>query len=349
MDGSTLPRLTIVIPTFGRPEKAIRALTYWAGRGFRVLMLDGSQTALSVPEAARDDPNMTYLHMPVPLTERLGFAANAIETDYATMGGDDDFFLPSGLLASIEFLDEHPDYVACGGQALGFDRGPFGGIRAFTRYERFRDLDISGSDARGRVMAHFSNYAPASIYAVCRRAAWCEGMALLSGREFPVYAIGETQFEFMMAYRGGIRRLPVLHWLRSHEAGPVKHQRMAGRDASLSKRLTLERIWDSAEHSELRDDFVAHTAATISATLGVSEREVASDLKDAIAAHAGHMRERKTCDAGRLPARIAGKMAKRLRRWRLPIGLRLAELRRASVSFDETEMSEFSKVIKGSK
>lgn len=74
-------RLTIVIPTFRRPDKAQRALEYGTGRGFKILMLDGSAAPLILSDRVRRDPKITYKHMPEPLSVRLGYAARSLETD----------------------------------------------------------------------------------------------------------------------------------------------------------------------------------------------------------------------------------------------------------------------------
>lgn len=324
----TANRLTLVIPTYGRPDRAARALRFWAGRGFRVLMLDGSDTPIAPPAAAAADPGITYLHMPVPLSQRLGHAAERVRTDFVSLCGDDDFLLPSALEASMRFLDAAPGHAACGGQALGFDRGPFGGVRAFLRYPRFHDLDVAQDTPRARAIAHFGRYSPAAVYAVCRTEPWGLAMRALADREFPVYAMGELQFEFLLASAGGIRRLPVLHWLRSHESAARAHAQAKGGDASLSRRLQAPQVWSDPAHAALRAEITAHTARHAAALTGFPEPQAAADFEAAMQAY--------------LHDRASGKgrgLRHGFARLRLPLGLRLRQLRARGVACDTSDVA----------
>lgn len=65
----SLSRLTIVIPSYCRPQYLRRQLDFWAGSDVSVLVIDGSPTALSddivVPK------NVSYVHDPAPFTVRM--------------------------------------------------------------------------------------------------------------------------------------------------------------------------------------------------------------------------------------------------------------------------------------
>lgn len=329
-------RLTIVIPTFRRPQKARRALEFWAGSGFDVLMLDGSESPMAMPATAQADPCITYLHMPVPLAQRFGHAADQVRTPYVTLCGDDEFLLSSALEASLRFLDTSADHVACGGQALAFDRGALGGLRAFPRYPRFRGLDIAGGAPGDRALRHFATYSPAAIYAVCRADAWGAGARLWSAPEFPVYAIGELQFEFFMAYLGGIRRLPVLHWLRSYERAGRVHQRSGGGDVSLSRALQIAQVWADPVHAALRAAIVRHTSEAVAAASGQAVGRVAADFEAAVSAYLDDQRNGQ--DAGT-------RLQRRLARLRLPLWLRLRQLRAQGIACDAEDVAAASAAV----
>lgn len=325
-DPDLLGRVTLVIPTFRRPDRARRALRFWAGRGVRVLMLDGSDRPLDLPAEAAADPGLTYLHRPEPLAQRFAFAVGAVQTEFVSLCGDDDFLLPGALAASARFLDHSPDYVACGGQALGFDRGPLGGLRAFQRYPQFRGLDLHGPRPRDRAVQHFASYSPATVYALCRAEAWRAAMRIWSDKEFPVYAIGEVQFEFLMAAMGGIRRLPVLHWLRSHERVAKAHDRAKGGDASLSRALQVPEVWADPAHAALKAEITARTAAHVAAATGLSQAEAAADFEAAMAAYLA-------------PRPKPGRLQRRLERLRLPLGLRLLQMRGQGITWAPADLA----------
>lgn len=340
MSNPPQPRLTVVIPTYQRPEKARRALEYWVGKGFRILMLDGSDTPLDLPEAMRDHPDLVYLHRPEGLSARLMHAAAMVDTDYSCLCGDDEFLLPSALRESIDFLDRNPGYAACGGQTLGFSRGWTGRPRAFVKYEGFLGFDLNETTPRDRALRYLVGYLPASIYAVCRTTLWSQGMRLQGGRDFAVYAIGEILFEFLMAYGGGIRRLAVLHWLRSYETDRRQHQRKSGQDAWLSRNLTIQQVWQDDAHAALRAGIVAHVAATMAPWFDRPEDALARDFDDAITVYC---RDQQRPRQGTALQRLRRKLGKRLDRWPLPFGLRAWMLRRQGIACAPGDLAEVLK------
>lgn len=341
MKPDPLSRLTIVIPTYKRPLKALRAMRFWANRQVRVLILDGCDDAMDLPADIASAANIEYVHQPTALSERLAFAASHVTSDYVALCGDDDFHLPSSLIAAIRFLDEHPDYVACGGQMLGFTEPNIFMAMAFEKYELFRSLDFSEDDPGERARAYFKNYTPASIYGVCRRDAWCDGMLLWGKREFPVYVIGELQFEFSAIYRGKVKRLPVLQWLRSAKLGHGDvHSRRKGKDRSLSKEIRLERHWNDQSEQGLKTQIIRYTAREISEKTGLDEAQIAKDFESALSAYVELRRKFKLPGRKAIVASLAVKLSKRLNRLRLPIRLRLALLSRRGVSFDRSEVMD---------
>lgn len=338
-------RVTIVIPTFRREAKALRALSFWAGQGFRVLMLDGSEKPLTLPAAAVDDPDITYMHLPIPLSERLGHAAGEITTDFTVLCGDDDFMLPTALDRCAEFLDGHPDYAACGGQTLGFSKGAGGQLRAFVRYPGFLGFDNNHATPSDRIQAHFGSYLPASVYALCRTKVWVASMQLWSRHEFPVYAIGELQFEFRVALAGKVRRLPVLHWLRSHEVAQKGHQRAGKADVSLSRRLTVPIVWQEPDHAGLRNEIVATTAGVVADQTGRHQADIAADFEAAIAAYLGNLQAASEKGSGR--RRLRNRLSKAWARARLPFGFRIRQLRRLGVDCPAGDLARVRAAMRG--
>jgi glycosyltransferase domain-containing protein len=342
MQSDLLTRLTIVIPTYQRPLKALRAMRFWANKQVKVLVLDGCDEAMDLPDDIRAAQNIEYLHQPKALNERLAFAASCVTSDYVALCGDDDFHLPSSLDAAIRFLDAHPDYSACGGQMLGFTEPHFLRALAFEKYELFRELDFLQDDPRARAMAYFRNYTPASIYSVCRKDVWCDGMMLWGKREFPVYVIGELQFEFNAVYRGKIKRLPILQWLRSAKLGHGEvHSRRTGKDLSLSKATRLEKIWGDQSELGLKMQIVQYTAKEISERTGLIDSRIGRDFESALSLYVERRKKKFQLLYPRdIAERLVAKLQKRITRLKLPIELRLAMLDRRSVSFDKSEVMD---------
>jgi len=341
MQSDPLTRLTVVIPTYQRPLKALRAMRFWANQQVNVLVLDGCDEAMDLPDDIRAAQNIEYLHQPKALSERLSFAASYITSDYVVLCGDDDFHLQSSLGAAIRFLDAHPDYIACGGQMLGFTEPHFCRAMAFEKYELFRELDFSQDNPRDRAMAYFRNYTPATVYSVCRKDVWCDGMMLWGKREFPVYVIGELQFEFNAVYRGKVKRLPMLQWLRSAKVGHGDvHSRRDGKDLSLSKAIRLEKQWSDQSELGLKMQIVQYTAKEISERTGLVDSRIRCDLESALSLYVESRKKFQFLRQKNRAARLAAKLRKIGNRLKLPIGLRLALLNRRGVSFDKSEVMD---------
>ncbi|SVB32447.1 uncharacterized protein METZ01_LOCUS185301, partial [marine metagenome] len=121
-----LDRLTVVVPSFGRPEFVLRQFVYWSGTAARLLILDGSPDPIpeSVQEEVDARTELDYIHRSAPswlgLTERLHEARDLIRTEYTVFGCEDEFFLLRGLAEAIGVLDDNPSIVACMGQSLSF-------------------------------------------------------------------------------------------------------------------------------------------------------------------------------------------------------------------------------------
>jgi hypothetical protein len=114
-----LDRLTVVVPSFGRPEFILRQLVYWSGTSAHLLILDGSPDPIpeSVREVVDARRELDYLHRPVGLQERLHEARDLIRTEYTVMGGDDEFLLRGGLADAVGILDLEQTLVASMGQS----------------------------------------------------------------------------------------------------------------------------------------------------------------------------------------------------------------------------------------
>jgi hypothetical protein len=250
------------------------------------------------------------------------------------------------LQACVDFLDANADYAACGGQALGFD-SRFG-LRAFIRYEKFRTFDLSQDDAARRTMAYFADLSPASVYSVCRTPFWAEGMQLWSQLEFPVYAIGEVQFEFQMASRGKIRRLPILHWLRSHERPHGSHARLKGQDKSLSKALLIPDLWTSTAEASLKADVLEKTAALSAQFQGRPISEVYAEFDAAVTAYVdliAPLPQDAQARRGTWLDRSAAKLRKRLNRLRLPYAIRLSQLEREGIMCSREGVAQIAALV----
>src|SRR5574337_94950 len=96
---SLLSKLTLVIPTYNRQRYVLRNMRYWSGSTVTVHVLDGSERPIPAEEMVGLAATINYHHLPISWLNRLGKVANLVQTEYAALLGDDEFFLPNALQA----------------------------------------------------------------------------------------------------------------------------------------------------------------------------------------------------------------------------------------------------------
>lgn len=276
-----LEKLTVVIPTYEKPQVLRRALNYWSGRGVAVLVLDGSRSGIPWYRRLRLGRRIRYVHMPISLHERLAVAGTMVKTPYTVLSGDDEFHLPSGLAAAIRLLEANGNLVACMGRAVAFSTDEAGCVLGSEAYAGFAEHRVDAETPRERMIQHMADYWPTQIYSVTRTPVWRAAMDVASRVEVPFYASGELKFELAVAHFGCSRSVPVLQWLRSREKATTTRSN----DASLQRVNRLHEIWARPEFSGLVSQFVDTTAESLADVAGVSVAELREDISAAAGAY----------------------------------------------------------------
>lgn len=123
-------QLTILLTLKDRAPFTQRWLRYAVAQQLscRVLIADGSRDDAAAPLVAtaraagldvervrypRDDSYADYF-------AKVADALSRTTTPFVVLADNDDFFIPGGLARAVEFLQAHPDHVACGGQCALF-------------------------------------------------------------------------------------------------------------------------------------------------------------------------------------------------------------------------------------
>ena len=171
--------VTLMVPTMNRPEFVIRMLRHYRRLGFkgRIAIGDSSKPEL-VERTRRAIPDLggaldvVHLEMPgLGLAACLQQLANRLDTPYATILPDDDFVVPGSLERCIQFLEQHPDYVAAHGAGLTVtldSNGLYGNVVFCAPYPQ----PVSEADrASDRLRDHLGRY-QVSLFSVHRAASW---------------------------------------------------------------------------------------------------------------------------------------------------------------------------------
>ncbi|WP_312518823.1 TIGR00180 family glycosyltransferase [Anaerospora sp.] len=127
--------ITILIPTYKRPQLLKRAITYYGSLnseelGIRLVILDASPQNIKsqIADFIKDMPqdrvcmpcfteNADISHVFLRLHEGL----QKVETEFCAISADDDFLLQEGLEESVEFLEQYSDYFAATGKCYAFN------------------------------------------------------------------------------------------------------------------------------------------------------------------------------------------------------------------------------------
>ena len=224
---SDLKNLTLVVPTYMRPLYARRVVDFWKDTGVHLHVLDGSPEASMSGSVFGEYNRVHYHHMPntPSSSERWLYASEVVDTPYAALMADDDFFVPSGLRECIDQMDSDNSLVGCFGKTLYF----FYQGGQILAHETYLDRQYTRSDGnsaleRVRLLNNYGdNKISAMIYGIFRAEAWKQVMRSSFGQQFHPPAVPESIFRILMPYFGEVRILDVLYWLRSGEVGSSPH------------------------------------------------------------------------------------------------------------------------------
>jgi glycosyltransferase domain-containing protein len=216
-----LSRLTVVIPTISRPEFVKRQITFWSQFDAQVRILDGAATAIDLSQFGQIPRNVQYFHEPQKFNERLSNAWKHVDTEFACLLPDDEFFLPSGLIASLEHLDKNPTVTGCVGKVLMFfvDQGRF---LTYQDYEYWKDFATDSVTAESRVQEVLPpNKVHKVQFAVLRSPIWKEIFTSSYGDFYSTGYLYERMLNLHSAVLGRTVVLDELTWMRSMENPPL--------------------------------------------------------------------------------------------------------------------------------
>jgi glycosyltransferase domain-containing protein len=214
------PLLTVVIPTYNRPDVLIGTLRLLQSSfaSVPIIVADGSddERAKKNAECKQLGQNVSYFHLPIgseaPIKNyfrRVMSALDQLTTPYVVFCGDDDIIVPDNALRSVKFLEDNKDYVACHGSYLLF-RYDQDTIRIENNAPVRHSID--SEEVGGRLMQLFSGY-EANYYAVFRASVQRKLLILCEQAEMPLWP--EIFHSAAAAIEGKIKRLNNIYCLRN--------------------------------------------------------------------------------------------------------------------------------------
>jgi glycosyltransferase domain-containing protein len=216
-----LSRITVIVPTYERPNSVRRQFEYWDGRGAKVFILDGSKNPSQWATLQPQDGNVQYLHSGGTFNERRASAAQFITTEFAILLPDDEFHLEAGLVDCVDYLDSHQNVVGCAGRSLGFfvEQNEF---RAFLNHEDWLSFPLDSDTVQKRLdFALPPNKAHKVEFSLFRAAVWKE---IFSESYSDYYSCGFTYERLLNLHSAVIGRTDLIDsvlWMQSLENPPI--------------------------------------------------------------------------------------------------------------------------------
>ena len=115
--------VTVIIPSYNRPEYALKCLKYWSSFKINVHFVDGSEKALNLEDVKKiiSKSNVEYHHINIlSEVDRIRKILPQINTRYAMLSSDDDLLLPNAISKCMNELNKDKNLISCYGQTISF-------------------------------------------------------------------------------------------------------------------------------------------------------------------------------------------------------------------------------------
>lgn len=140
------PRVSVIIPTYNRPEylrQAVESVLAQTYVDFEVIVVDdGSTDNTAEVMATFDDRRVHYIFQQnAKLSAARNRGMKAARGEFIALLDDDDLFLPHKLAAQVTFLDSHPEVgLVAGGTQVITAEGTF--VRTVEPWHRAPELTL---------------------------------------------------------------------------------------------------------------------------------------------------------------------------------------------------------------
>jgi len=219
-------RLSVVVPTYERPDWLRRIVHYLAPHGerFQLWVLDSSSGATladtrELLEGFGERVRHVVYDAAIPLRAKLEDGLGRLQTPYCVFCADDDLVIPDALERCVAHLDRHADHV--GAQGLYFAHSA-SGAHFFVDDILYCQRPLEQATPLERLAVLFEDY-QSNFYAVYRtetqRAAFAAAARQDNSLFFELLQSAHT------AASGKVARLPIIYAGRSRSpsAGSPRH------------------------------------------------------------------------------------------------------------------------------
>ena len=285
-ENSELSKLTLVMPTYGRQNHVIRNIAYWSNTGVILLVLDASPIPIENEILKSFGENIIYIHDTNNYNERLVNSFSKINSKYAQLICDDEFYPISAVISCIKDLEKNDDIISCMGVCLGFEidkkHKKILSKRTYLRLIENYNYTMN-SDPIVRLKKYIVNYEPFLMYSMIRTEIWKKAFELPfkfmktqknknQVEKFNFFASDEIQINMYLAFVGRSKIIRELYWLRSFgEHMPIRdlHSKFP------EPQLTFEDWWSSNKEREQYLNILEESFRETKIKINISYKEIA--------------------------------------------------------------------------
>ena len=216
--------LTIIIPTLNRSYFLNKLLDYYFHLNFKAVFLildssEGKEREKNINVLSKyKSLNLKYINIRGKPLEVIRISKKNILTKYCVFSGDDDFFIKSGLIKIIKFLDKKKNKKFIGGSGLGI---------LFSKYEKnintkeYQSLFKSNSNKAIERLKDISTNYSVSHFSICRSKYFIKALEVVDKKKIPHRAFyDEIAFSITLALYGKFFKLKTFFIVRA-----ISHQR----------------------------------------------------------------------------------------------------------------------------
>jgi glycosyltransferase domain-containing protein len=218
-----LKDVTIVIPSYSRQSYILRQLIYWVGSGVKLLILDGSPSALpkNILRCISPYQDITYLHINISFEGRLNKSLDFLKTKYIALLSDDDFFIKFTLKNLVQKLNNENDLCGCIGQSIRFNFENKKNKIVYSRGYAHQKYSATQDNIKDRLEYAMNPYNAAAAYGLIRKKVWEDGWGKIE--KYSCCYVIEI-FQALATYLSGkYIATDQLFWLRSKENPPISN------------------------------------------------------------------------------------------------------------------------------
>ena len=112
--------ITFICLTYNKQYFLRRSIEVFSKLEFNIIYCDGSDEPIDDINF-KNFKNIKYLYKKTTYYERIKYLIPLIKTPYVCLIGDEEYYMPSAILKSINFLEKNENYEACSGHPLRFN------------------------------------------------------------------------------------------------------------------------------------------------------------------------------------------------------------------------------------